>query len=228
MREGIKFEEISIPKNVSCELAEETGWHIGDGSMNFYNNKGYQKGIYQLRGHIEDDRPHYLDRIKPIFKLLYDVDISLRDMPSTRVFGFQLWCNKLVKFKQKLGLPLGKKLDIGIPKIFLENKELKTAVIRGIFDTDGGIQLMKKNNKLYPIVYIVTISKSLNDQLFTIFNELNLRATSYNYLPKKGNRKRTYKINIRGIKMFDKFMEIIQPANQKHINKYLSFKETFK
>ena len=39
-----------------CEdLAEETGWHIGDGSMNFYINDGIKKGIYQLRGHMVDD-----------------------------------------------------------------------------------------------------------------------------------------------------------------------------
>jgi len=36
-----------IPKKITPELAEETGWHIGDGSMNYYNNKGKLKGIYQ-------------------------------------------------------------------------------------------------------------------------------------------------------------------------------------
>jgi len=30
---------MKIPSKISCELAEETGWHIGDGSMNFYKNK---------------------------------------------------------------------------------------------------------------------------------------------------------------------------------------------
>jgi hypothetical protein len=196
--------------------------------MNYYNNKGYQKGIYQLRGHIEDDKNHYIDRIKPIFKLLYNVDISLREMPSTRVFGFQLWSNKLVKFKEKLGLPLGKKTDVFIPKIFLDNNDLKIAVVRGTFDTDGGIQLMKKNDKLYPIVYIATISRNLAEQLLEIFKQLELRATGYSWLSKKGNRKRAYRIMIRGVKMFDKFMEVIKPKNSKHIEKHISFKESFK
>ena len=31
--------EIDIPKNLYSLLAEETGLHIGDGSMNFYKNK---------------------------------------------------------------------------------------------------------------------------------------------------------------------------------------------
>lgn len=196
--------------------------------MNFYSNSGKLKGFYQLRGHIDDDREHYLIRIKPIFRQLYNVDVSLREMPSTRVFGFQIWSNKLAKFKQDLGLPLGKKLTIDIPKIFLENKELKIAVIRGIFDTDGGIQIIWKNNKWYPRVYIATISYPLNLQLLEIFNEIGLRATSYSYLYKKGNRQRCYKITIQGIEMLDKFFEIIKPANPKHVHKYNKFKESFK
>jgi hypothetical protein len=221
-------ENFSIPRSISNDLAEETGWHIGDGSMNFYNNKGYKKGIYQLRGHFKDDKDHYIDRIKPVFKKLYNLDISLRDMPSTKVFGFQIWSNKLVNFKQELGLPLGKKLSIEIPKVFLDSDKLKISVIRGIFDTDGGIQLAKKNNKLYPIFYIDTISYELNLQLLNILNQIGLRATSYNYVDSRGNRKRIYKIMIRGINMSEKFMSTIKPANPKHFNKYYRFKESFK
>ena len=223
-------ENLFIPTKITTELAEEIGWHIGDGSMNYYNNHGTLKGIYQLRGHIEDDREHYEKIIKPLFKLIYDLDISLRKMPSTRVYGFQIWSNKLIKFKKDLGLPLGKKLDIIIPKKVLTNNELKIAVIRGIFDTDGGIQLMKKNRKLYPIIYITTISEDLSKQLLNILNGLGLRTTSYNWLSLNPNynRQRAYKVLTRGEIMFHKFMSIIKPANPKHIRKYNLFKESFK
>ena len=166
--------KIIFPTSITPELAEETGWHIGDGSMNIYDHKdGKQRGFYQLRGHIEDDVEHYIKRIKLIFKQLYNIDISLRIMPKTRVFGFQLWNCDLVKFKQKIGLPLGKKFDIAIPEAFLKNNELKKAVIKGIFDTDGGIYL-DPNRNLYPICYITTISKNLSQQIHTIFKELNI------------------------------------------------------
>ena len=65
---------------ITPELAEEVGWHIGDGSMNFYNNKGF----YQLRGHIEEDKAHYLLRIKPLFERLYGIKINLREMPDRK------------------------------------------------------------------------------------------------------------------------------------------------
>ena len=213
-----------IPKKITPELAEETGWHIGDGSMNYYNNKGKLKGIYQLRRHMEDDRPHYIKRIKPIFKKLYDLEINLREMPSTRVFGFQIWNDDLIRFKQELGLPLGKKFEISIPSIFFENNDLKISIIRGIFDTDGGIYLEKKNKKLYPRMEIQTISFKLSGQILKLLSELNFRATRHSWLFNKDfRRNRAYVISIRGVEMFHKFIKEISPKNPKHQEKYNLF-----
>jgi intein/homing endonuclease len=219
--------KVTTPGEITEDLAEETGWHIGDGSMNFYNNQGKSKGIYQLRGHIEDDKKHYIERIKPIFDRLYKTNISLREMPSTRVYGFQIWSNELVKFKKNLGLPLGKKFELEIPECFLEEDQLVKAVIRGIFDTDGSIYLEKKNNKVYPRVYVTTISKNLADQLFELLNRFGLRTTVYSQLHNKDfNRQRAYSIVIRGVEMLDKFMKEIAPKNEKHIAKYKKFLES--
>ena len=212
---------MQIPDDISLELAEEVGWHIGDGSMNFYKNRGKVKGLYQLRGHIEDDKKHYEKRIKPLFEKLFGLKLNIREMPSTRVIGFQIWNNDLINFKKNLGLPLGHKYEVKIPKKFLVNESLKKAVIRGIFDTDGGIYLQKKNNKLYPRVYITTISLILSSQLLKLFDELRIRATRYSQLyNKKFNRKRSYIITIRGVEMFHKFIKEIEPKNPKHMTKY--------
>lgn len=215
---------MKTPKEITPELAEETGWHIGDGSMNYYKNYGKLRGFYQLRGHIEDDRLHYINRVKPMFKLLYDLDVSLREMPSTRVFGFQIWNCDLVNFKKKLGLPLGKKFDVSIPKIFLKNKEFQKAIIRGIFDTDGGIYLGMKNNKLYPRLCVTTISVKLSEQLLQILKELGFRVTRYSQLfNREFNRQRAYFITIRGVKMFHKFIKEVNPKNLKHQEKFQKF-----
>jgi len=220
-----------LPEGISEELAEETGWHIGDGSMNYYHNSGRVKGLYQLRGHIEDDKSHYLIRIKPLFKKLYGFDLNLREMPSTRVFGFQIWSDELIEFKKKLGLGLGPKLNIAIPSKFLESESLKIAVLRGIFDTDGCVYLEKKNGKLYPRLEIFTISNLLAQQIHDIQQELGFRTTKY--MSEKANRINSnkiqgYKICIRGEKMFHKFMKIICPHNPKHLAKYRFFTQSFK
>lgn len=213
-----------MPSKISVELAEETGWHIGDGSMNFYKNHSKDRGFYQLRGHVQNDKEHYFKRVKPVFEKLFDTEIKIREMPSTRVVGFQIWNNELIQFKNRLGLPLGKKFEVEIPKIFLSSPKLKKAVIRGIFDTDGGIYLEKKNKKLYPRLYITTISFKLSNQILGLFNELGLRSTRYSQLyNQKFNRQKSYIITIRGIEMFHKFMKIISPKNPKHIAKYQKF-----
>jgi len=182
------------------------------------------RGLYQLRGHIEDDKTHYEKRIKPLFEKLFDIKISIRDMPSTRVVGFQIWNDELVNFKKKLGLCTGKKYQIEIPKIFLKNKNLKRCIIREIFDTDGGIYLEKKNGKLYPRIYITTICENLSEQIMEIFSEFELHSTKYSQLyDKKFKRKRSYILTIRGKEMFHKFMKEIKPKNPKHIEKYPRF-----
>ncbi len=215
---------MQIPLTISIQLAEEVGWHIGDGSMNFYKNREKLRGFYQLRGHIEDDKEHYEKRIKPLFEKLFDIKLKIREMPSTRVIGFQIWNNDLINFKKNLGLPLGNKYDIDISKVFLSKDNLKRAIIRGIFDTDGGIYLEKKNRRLYPRLYITTVSFKLSQQLLEIFNEIKIRATRYSQLyNKKFNRRRSYIITVRGVKMFHKFMRLISPKNPKHIKKYQFF-----
>lgn len=215
---------MQTPKNIPKELAEEIGWHIGDGSMNFYKNRGKLRGFYQLRGHIEDDKEHYEKRIKPLFEKLFKIKINLREMPSTRVFGFQIWDDKLIEFKKVFNLPLGKKYNIMIPEKLLTSRSLKKSVIRGIFDTDGGIYLQRKNKKLYPRIYITTISFKLSEQLLELFDQFGLRATRYSQLYNQDfNRKRSYIITIRGIEMFHKFVKEISPKNPKHIRKYQKF-----
>jgi len=214
-------EDISIPDKPSEELAEETGLHIGDGTMNFYNNQGKLKGSYALRGHINDDKEHYNNIINKLYLNLYNLNLSLRDMPKDGVYGFQKWSSNLVNFKHKiLGLTLGKKLNIKIPDILTKKEKFVSSVIRGIFDTDGTIYLEPKRGKLYPRIEISTISKELGHQLNILINRLGLRSTIYLELVKNLNWNNKYKINIRGKEMLNKWMQIINPHNPKHIKKF--------
>jgi len=222
--------DLTTPKVITPELAEEIGWHIGDGSMNFYANKCKKKGLFQLRGHKLNDREHYLKIIKPTFKKLYNLSINLRDMESTGVFGFQLWNSELVKFKQSLGLPLGKKSNITIPKAFIKNKQLIIPVLRGLFDTDGGIYLEPKNGSLYPRVYLRTISHPLAEQVFNLLESLELRPTIYTEGINKKQRRpnESHVVSLNGKAQLRKFMKIICLRNPHHVKKYEFYEKLFK
>ncbi len=216
--------DISLPESITEELAEETGLHIGDGTMNFYQKKETIKGSYSLRGHPIDDKTHYDTGIMPLYKKLYDLRTLPRLMPSTGVYGFQKWSSLLVAFKhQLLGLPLGKKINICIPNFFIQNHSLQKGVIRGIFDTDGTIYLQPKYGKLYPRIEIGTISHPLALQLTSFLNRLGLRATVY--LDKKNNLQWSdlYKVSVRGVPMLHQWIKTIEPHNPKHLHKYYYF-----
>jgi len=206
--------EISLPEKIDELLAEETGAHIGDGTMNFYKNRDKLKGSYALRGHLIDDKPYY--------PKLYDLNPSLRDMPSTGVHGFQKWSDDLVNFKHKiLGLPLGRKLNIQIPSLFLTKEDHIRSVIRGIFDTDGMLYLQPKYGGLYPRIEIGTTSPPLALQLNSLLKELNMRSTCY--LSKRENKPTwlpLYRISVRGVPMMHKWFDLIEPHNPKHLSKY--------
>jgi len=78
-----------LPEKYTEFLAEEVGLHLGDGTMNFYPVRGNMKGSYSLRGHILDDREHYETRIKKLYKTIFNLNLSLREMKSTGFLGFK-------------------------------------------------------------------------------------------------------------------------------------------
>ena len=216
------MKDLLIPEQISEELAEETGLHIGDGSMNFYRQKEKLKGIYSLRGHLIDDKKHYDTRIKELYFKLYNLKISLREMKNSGVYGFQIWSDALVNFKNKiLNLPLGKKLDVKIHPILINKFPIST--IRGIFDTDGCLYLEKKNNKLYPRIQIANISKSVIEQLKNILKKNGFVVTKVTRFRQEQHWNTLHIISIRGDKMLRKWMDIIQPKNPKHIRKFKSY-----
>ena len=212
---------MDLPTKITPELAEETGLHIGDGTMNYYKPDKKFRGSYALRGHIEDDRPHYENHIKRLYEELYNFTPNIKPMPSTRVFGFQKWSSDLVRFKhKKLGLPLGKKLEINILPKLRRTDELKAALIRGVFDTDDCLYLEPKRNRLYPRLQICTICPGLANTIKRMIIELKLKPTLYVSKEYRKNRKDLFRSVLRGDKNLHKFMDIIQPANLKHQKKY--------
>ena len=210
------------PIKINNLLAEEIGLHLGDGSMNYYN----KRGLFQLRGHINDDKDHYVSRIKWIYKEIFNIDVKLRAMPSTRVYGFQIWSNELVDYKNKiLGLPLGKKRNFSIPSEIIENEELSRNFLRGYFDTDGCLYIENKRGKPYPRIEMASISEEFVKQLEYILIKLGFRFSYYKENRTKQGWFDLHRIIIRGNEMTLRWFNEIKPANQKHVKKFEEWKK---
>lgn len=193
---------IRFPKKITPELAEEIGAHLGDGCLsknrNYFSIKTNKK---------EEDYMRYLFKL---YKKLYNLDLKMMRLSS--VVGFEVYSKALCDFKNKvLGLPYGEKIHkIEIPKAVTDtkNKEVYYALIRGLFDTDGCISIIKKNNKGYPVISLSIKSEKLIKQVAEMLRKLG-------YIPfSKG-----YRVSLNGIVMFKKWVKEIGSNNSKNINK---------
>lgn len=206
---------VKIPKMVNETLAEETGIHIGDSSMNYY--KGH--GLYSLRGNKITDRKFYENHIKKLFEILYDANIRLREWKD--VYGFQIASDKLVNFKKEIiGLPLGKKMNISIPQLLIKNNKLAIACIRGIFDTDGCIYIENKKGKPYPRIEIATTSKMLAKQIKMVITRNEIKCSMWKQNYKNKNWKPKFMISVKGYNNFKLWYDIFGTSHPKNIEKF--------
>ena len=92
-----KIQNLILPSSYSNELAEETGIHIGDGSMYLYKEK---YGVYCFSGHEHDDIQFSIYFIH-LMKKLYNLWPSYeKTRKNTRMIEYTR--NDLVFFKEKL------------------------------------------------------------------------------------------------------------------------------
>lgn len=210
-----------IQYKINKDLAEETGIHVGDGSMNFYKGNGH---VYTVACHKDDDRDYMDNHILPLIKRIYGKEPKPRNW-SQGTYGFRICSKDIIKFKNEvLELPLGKKTNIKIPSIILKDKKLMKHFIMGLFDTDGSLTLWKTNNKLYPRIYFSNISKNLVKQVKEFLLKEGFRVTEWEteYVEKNWNK--AYKLSINGEKMLIKWIKEIGFNNSKHIRKLGSLK----
>ncbi|MFC1769385.1 LAGLIDADG family homing endonuclease, partial [Nanoarchaeota archaeon] len=130
---------------------------------------------------------------------------------------------KVFNFFKYHGFPIGKKRYISIPSSILSNTKYSIACVRGIFNTDGSIysRYSKKYDnhaKHYILMnieikmtnkYIIYQIKSILDSLMIKTN--NIRKNKESYVLKI-----THQFHIK------KFMDIIQPSNKYHVERYLN------
>jgi len=201
---------------IDGDLAEETGIHVGDGSMNIYKgNKHY----YTVACHHIDDKEYIDKTVLPLIKKVYGKTPKPR-IWTKGAYGFRICSIDIIKFKNEiLNLPLGKKKDISTPDAIRNNKKLMKRYIRGLFDTDGSLPLWKTNNKLYPRIYFSNISKKLVEEIKEFLMNEGYRVTYWETDLSNRGWSKVYKISINGTNMLLKWIKEIGFSNPKNIKK---------
>ena len=214
-----------LPTEFSEELAEETGIHIGDGGMNVYKYKKKNHWEYVHSSHLVDDR-EYRQYVKILMKKLYNLEPYEKIQRKCAVLVYTR--KDLVLFKKNIGLPMGKKENIRIPDWILKNEKFKISCVRGIVDTDGCIRFRKPfKGKIhnYPHIKVTIKSEILIKQLNEIFIDFGLKPSINKEKIRYSRPNVLYTVNLNGVKNVNRYVELIGFSNNKHLDKYLFWKE---
>jgi len=204
--------KIKIPQDLTKDLAEEIGIHIGDGNLYIFKSKeGFKSYKYTINGHLNDEYLYHTEHIRKLLINLYNYPGFIMERSSKSTIETNLKSKAVVEFKNKiLKLPIGPKYNIKIPSKILEDKELSKRCLVGIFDTDFTL------NDNVNIVGTLTSIKVIK-QMHKILTALNIK---HSLLFKKNFGK--IRISKEGS---IKILEEWQLNNPKHTSKYDLWKE---
>ena len=216
-----------IQEDISA--AELCGALIGDGWI-----QSNEKNLF-LAGDLIEDKNYYDSKVIQLFKNLY-INVVPKNFPYWKVYGISIHSKELIKKFLDLGIPKGKKcLTAQVPCWILKSEvNVKSAFIRGLFDTDGGVSCQKDYtkyanyfNSTYHVkirLRFTSISHKLQEQVLGLLSDLGyqcrLRALRDRATEKRPNNKDVYIIAMDRLEDINNFFNELIPSNEKHITKY--------
>jgi hypothetical protein len=202
---------VKLPEEMTEDLAEETGIHIGDG--NLYINKNITGNSYQycISGDLINESIYHYDYIRKLIRHLYNLESKILERAEKNNVDSRIKSKAVVEFKSKiLKLPIGSKKFIRMPSSIIRNREFAKKCVAGIIDTDFTItSSMAITGKLYSLIVTKQINKILEENriphIFRVYSDY-----ARFYIQKPG-----------AIKIIEEW----RLKNQKHLSKYKLFKE---
>lgn len=135
--------KIKLPK-IDSELAYLTGYHLGDGYLEDYedNYNKNRKPNYEIT--YADKYKEQIDIINSIFRNKFNINLIIYTHKNQQKWVGKIHSKVLVSFfNTVLNIPKGKRTKLEIPGWIFENKEFLRNFIAGFFDAEGCISLGK-------------------------------------------------------------------------------------
>lgn len=213
---------IKIPEEMTEDLAEETGIHIGDGNLNICPSKTW--GVhysYNVDGNLTNELIYHQEYIRPLMVKLYNCEGFMNKRENRNDICSVFKSKAVLEYKNKiLKLPIGPKINIKIPTQIMKNPNLQKRCIVGIIDTDFNI-----NNNL--CINGSLISLHIINQMHNILNKVKIAhqcSFKNNYgsisIPKEGSIKIYKEWKLKNLKHITKF------RLKEEFNKFLPFTTT--
>lgn len=178
-------------------------------------------------GDMEKDKDYFLNILVPRKQRLFGLTKKHCIFCERRNAIYYSFNSKSTfNFFFKMGIPSGKKSNIRIPDWIMNgNKETKSSVLRGLFDSDGCFTVKKrhKSRPYYPVINFSSKSKSLIEDIKALLFDFSIPYTVcfLNRLDKRnGKRYSIFQIDINGKKRIMRWMQCIGFRNKRHLIKY--------
>ncbi len=219
-----------MKQKITSEISELAGIFAADGSM--------QQNHICFWGNPHSDKDFYDNHLKFLFLKAFNVEIRPHEKKSNCVYGFYICNKRIINFFNKvLDFPIGKKTySLKVPDVIYKNKDknITCAFIRGFFSGDGCLNFDKRyanDQKIlkiihtYPRIQITCVSEKLIQQLSNMLNNLNIKNFIRKSISKKKNEVDSFRLQVSGRVMLDKWIKGIGFSNANHFSRYEIFKK---
>lgn len=205
---------------MKCEINEDVseliGVIIGDGCISKYKPKDRaERTVLLITGNWETDRKYYEQTLMKSFKENFQYDANLYHRKDDNTARLWVYDKSVVSFFIQIGLKVGPKKDITIPKKIFQKKRNLISCIRGIFNTDGSVysrysKKYKRHAKKYTnyaVTEFKSKSKKLIKQIKNSLQKIGIKTTVIS----KPKGKSTSVVRITSQKNVKKFFTSINP-----------------
>ncbi len=212
--------KICTPISMSVLLAEDMGFHAGDGHMSIESNGWGKKYRFSYSGDSRMDLDYFVNVLIPRKKKLFNLNVNYRKDPRSNSIEARFPSKKLLKFYAYLGLPIGKKKNLRVPKCIRDSgKEIQKAFLRGVADSDFSLTMKNRPNGLYPVLQLTSISFLFIEDAKLLLIKLGFRPISCvknQFDERFGKVITTYILEMNGKNQTLKWMQEIGFSNKKH------------
>ena len=206
------------------QLSEFLGVVVGDGSLSRFWSKSDKRMIFltSITGSWKNDSEYYRNVVQPIILKEFGLRgyIYHRKDESAR---FMIKSKAIFEFLKNLGLPIGEKVRIRVPRQRLQDKNLMIGFIRGLFNTDGTVYRRygklygrhKKHYRNYAVIQFKMINRNVIEFVKIALNNLGIKTTKVTI--EKG---KYYLFRITSQENVDKFFRTMTINHGHHLRRY--------
>ena len=215
---------VVFPLKYSNELAELFGIYAGDGCLHVCRRGTAVEYRFVVTGNATESS--YLEYVNSLVKLLFNLSSAVGPRHYlNRNWSVLIYRSKgIVTYFEEKGYPPGRKEHISIPVWILDDDVFSLNFLRGLFDTDGHLAIVKKGRfNAYPVISIQLKPKEIIEEVFKLLEGFGFKANAYFDVAEKDRRTNKFSIKnhiyLNGWRNFILWKNIVGSSNQKNIEK---------